>query len=184
MVKNNVFQFICYATTLTAEEFEPEWDRYVQKGMNKQSDPQLLEQAPGSKSRYKYVSKHTWDENAIQMAINNRQSVKHFPQHKVKLLQAGGYVLAPQHKKNQLNDTGTRLILFIGHDERDMDFYKRIPGLENPVTYQAYYESCAFAYIMEYSVNAGEADGILQQLKLRQGIDAACYQECMVTHHV
>jgi|JI6StandDraft_1071083.scaffolds.fasta_scaffold57195_3 hypothetical protein len=184
MVKTNVFQFICYATTLPAEEFEPEWDRYVQKGMNKQNIPQLLEQLPGSKSRYKYVSKHTWDENAIQMAINNRQSAKHFPQHKVKLVQAGGYVLAPNLKKNQLSETGTRLILFIGHDERDVDFYNHIPGLEHPVTYQAYYESCAFAYIMEYSVIPEQVEGLLQQLKLRQGIDAACYQECMVMHQV
>jgi len=178
MKKNSIVQFVCFVTNLDLDEFIPKWDHYA-KQFKVGSDGTILQEAEG-KYKYKYVSQHACREETMRFAVAKGRNSDHFGEQKAKVLQVGGYsVLQTGHTGNDEN-ANVKIIAFIGHSETDIDFYRQLSHDSTLNIYEAYYESCAFGYILEYFTSESNEADLLQQLRNRHGVDVAVYKECLV----
>jgi hypothetical protein len=177
MKKDTIIQFVCFITDLGLDEFIPKWERYAKRFMK--ADTTSLQQAE-TKSRFRYVSQHECSDGGFQFTFMNEKRSEHFPEHNVKVVQAGGYIpLQVECRHNE--ETGiSKLIAFISHDDMDIDSYRQLPSYRYLNIYQAYYENCAYAYIMEYFLPDEEVSDLLQLLKRKNSVEIVRYKECLV----
>lgn len=180
MKKNTIVQFVCFVTDLGLEEFTPKWERYAQRLATHNAETTLQEQA-GAKSKYRYISQHEWLEGDFHFTFMNQKKSEHFPEHNVKVIQAGGYsLLQTEQRIDKINGDLIKLIVFTHPDENDINFFVQLSGYSRLNIFQPFFESCAFGYVMEFFITEDHADKLLQQLKLIKGIDAGMYKECLM----
>jgi hypothetical protein len=177
MKKDTLVQFVCFVTDLDFSEFITKWEFYAAQFMNTHSQMTLQEKFE-SRSKYKYVSQHECPDRDFEFAFMKGRNSVHFPEHKAKVIQAGGYMPlqleSPQKKEKGI----VKLMAFISHDETDISFYSQLPLYRHLNIYQAWYESCLYAYVMEFFVEETHAAELLSQLKARDGAEAGLYKEC------
>ena len=179
MKKTTIVQFVCFATDLEYEEFEPKWERYAKRLMN--SNPETtLQQHTATKSKFRYISQHEWLEGDFSFTFMNKKGAEHFPEHNVKVVQIGGYTLLhKEHRKHKSTNDSVKLIAFVSHDENEIDFYKELPFFSQLNIYQPYYESCTYGYVMEFFVPEENAAELAQQIKHKKGAETGIYKECL-----
>ena len=182
MIKDTIVQFVCFITNLELDEFAPEWERYAQKLLIKKVEPALLQQVAVTKNKFRYISKHEWPERDFNFSFINDRPSKYFPENKVRIVQAGGYIPLQGKRKSPGNDSDIKLFALVSHNENDMDFFHKLPFYSNLNIHQAFYESCSYGYILEFSVPEIHSDELLSQLNHRSGVEAGLYRECFVPH--
>src|SRR5688500_19608854 len=101
MKKNTIVQFVCFITDLGLDEFIPKWERYANRLMNYNPETTLLQHA-GTKSKFRYISKHEWLEGDFNFTFMNQKRSEHFPEHNVKVVQIGGYTLRSEEHTSEL----------------------------------------------------------------------------------
>ncbi|MEI9809882.1 MAG: hypothetical protein WDO16_19570 [Bacteroidota bacterium] len=181
MKKDTIVQFVCFITNLRLDDFAPLWERYAKRLTDKKSDPALHQQAEETKNKFRYVSRHEWLDGDFHFTFMNERKSEHFPEHNVKVVQAGGY-LPMDVKRRYTEERGeVKLIAFIGHNENDIDFYRGL-SYNHLNIYQAFYESCTYGYVMEFFIAEADVDELAKQLKQRSGVETGIYKECLVTH--
>jgi hypothetical protein len=181
MIKATVIQFVCFATKLGPDQFIPEWDLFAKKLKYKKQEPVLLELASEVKNKYRYISQHECPGADFHFSFMTESRSDHFKEHRVQVVQAGGYMPLPSGKKYREEDGDVKLVAFLGHKENDIDFYRELPLFRHLDIYQAYYESCTYGHILEFYIADANAEELLRQLYQRPGVDAAIYKECAVT---
>lgn len=182
MKKDTIFQFVCFVTNLDFEEFVIKWELYAKRFMHKRVETTLQEQSQG-KQKFKYISQHQWSQEDFQFSfMEGRKSSEHFPEHNVKVMQAGGYTALQIECPHNEPNGNIKVMAFISPNEHDIDFYKRSPSYRHLNIYEAYYESCTYSYIMEFFAEETELADLLLQLRTRTGIEVGIYKECLVPH--
>ena len=175
MKKDSIVQFVCFMTDLPFTEFVTVWDFYATQFTNGHSPLSLQEQFD-SKSKFRYISQHERQGKELEFAFMRGRSAGHFPEHKAKVIQAGGY-MAQQIEYAKKTEKGlVRIIAFIRHDENEISFYHELPYRYLNI-YQAWFESCLYAYVMEFIVDEDGAAEFLGQLKARDRAEAGFYKE-------
>lgn len=161
------------------DEFAPLFERYAKRLTNKKAGSALHQQAAETKTRFRYISKHEWTDADFHFTFMNERRSEHFPEHNVKVVQAGGYLPLEIKRKHSEEDGEVKLIAFVGHDENDIDFYRGLACNDLNI-HQAFYESCTYGYVMEFFVADNDAAELLRQLKQRPGVETSIYKECLV----
>lgn len=182
MTKDTILQFVCFITKLELDEFAPKWERYAVKLLTKKGELTLQQQVSETKTKFQYISQHEWPDKDLDFTFMNDRKSEHFPEHNVKVVQIGGYLSLQVQRKQQREDGAIKLIALVGHDERDIEFYKQLPFYRHLNIHQAYYESCAYGYVMEFFVPENNADELLQQLKQRPGVESGIYRDSLVPY--
>jgi hypothetical protein len=180
MKKDSLVQFVCFETALELDAFLPQWEHFVKESGNKKPEAIILQKAL-SKTRYKYVSEHIWPQDDFQFVFMKGRRSEHFPESRVKVIQAGGYTpLQMGHKKHEDEDA-IKIMVFISNAQTDISSLSSLQPYPSLNVYQAYYESSMYVYILEYFVPETNVADLLQQLKtLAPGAEIAIYRECMV----
>ena len=180
MKKDAIVQFVCFTTDLPFTEFVTLWDFYATQFTNSHSHLKLQEQFD-SKSKFKYISQHERQEKEFEFAFMKGRNAGHFPEHKAKVIKVGGYMAQQIEYANHTGKGLVKIIAFISHGENDISFYNKLPYRYLNI-YQAWFESCLYAYVMEFFVVEDRAAGLLGQLKARDRADAGFYKEsCLPT---
>lgn len=182
MKKDSIIQFVGFVTSVDADTFAPEWEKYARKLMSKKTETILEKKSGTTKSRFRYISQHEWTNPDVRFAFMNERKSEHFPEMSVQVVQIGGYIVLESPKHSPANDGLTKLVAFISHDENDIEFYKTLPFHKYLNLYQAFYESCVYGYVIEFFIPDSNIDEMLLLLKQRNGVDAAIYSECLVPH--
>ncbi len=126
MTKDTIVQYVCFITNLSLDEFLPEWERYARRMKAENCAVALYRQVPDTKSRFLYFSRHEWaDSDSNQNFFESRKS-EHFPEHIVKVVQAGGYLRLPPIKRKQPAAGDITLVAFVGHNDPDIEFYQEL----------------------------------------------------------
>jgi hypothetical protein len=181
MKKDNPVYFVGFITDLGFDEFIQKWDYYA-KQVSTTNFAVVLQQETESKTRFKYISQHKLKNDPITFSFMKGRNSEHFADQKVRVVNVGGYTpmitgYIHPHKNND-----ARLIAFLSHTETDIDFYRKLLPADCVNIYQAYYENCTYGYVVEFFLPEPEAADLLQQLKIRPGIEVSLYKECMVPH--
>ncbi|MEI9945519.1 MAG: hypothetical protein WDN26_15040 [Chitinophagaceae bacterium] len=179
MKKDTIVQFICFVTNLEFEEFVKRWEP-ISKQIVSDGDSMLQEAAPlKGKNKFKFVLQHECGTKDFKFAFIKGKNQENFPEHRARIVQAGGYTAIQVQRQNIEMKNDVKVIAFIDHSETDIDFYNK-QTYRHLNIYQAYYESCAYSYVMEYFLPEQDAPALLEQLKTRTGIEATVYRECPV----
>lgn len=179
MKKDSIIQFVCFETKLNRDEFMPKWERYAKRFM-KNSEISLRQSE--TKSRFMYISQHEQQDQDFRFTFMSGRQSEHFPEHNVKVVQAGGYMPLQVESSYKEDNYDSKLVAFTRQDETDIDFYRRL-SFHYPLNiYQGYYENCLFGYMLEFFAPETNLLELAQQLKQHPGVESGIYRDCRVAH--
>ena len=182
MKKDIIVQFVGFATNLKLNDFIPRWEGYAQQLKSKNTESFLLQYSGETKNKFKYISQHEWSDADFDFTFMNERKSDSFPDHTVRVIQTGGYIPVQTQRKRNTENGDLKIIAFIGHDEREMNFYTELSPLYTSLNmYQAYYESCLYSYVLEFFVKEKNFQELMSQLKQRPGVETGVYKDCLVT---
>lgn len=180
MNKETIVQFVCFTSILDVEKFIPIWEPYA-KMLGGDLANSLLQEGVAAKSgsRFNYVSQHVCSATDFKFAFMKERRAKHFPEYRTRIIQAGGYLPVRYHSTYNCEKDEVRIMAFLSQGENQLDFYDQ-EAFPRVNIYEAYFENCAYSYVMEFFVPEQEALELLQQLKARPGIEAGIYKDCTI----
>jgi hypothetical protein len=181
MKNDKIIQFVAFITNLELDVFAPKWEHYAKRLMSGKTEPVLLQIVSGTKNRFRFISQHEWPDRDFQFSFMDERKSEHFPEHNVKVVQTGGYIPLRPEKRHVEEDGDVKLLAFISHNENDIEFYRNLSLFHHLNIYQAFYESCSYAYVLEFFVSEKNADQLMVQLKQRTSVnETGIYKECLL----
>ena len=179
MKENKIVQFVCFETTLDSDEFLVQWEQY-NKQISKDHEA-FLQQKEEKKGGFRYVSQHHCSGSEFKFIFKKEKRSAHFPEVEIKVRQAGGYILVQAECKHEPDEDESKILIFSNGTEADLHAYKQFPAYGKLNIYEAYYESCAYSYILEFFVENIHASELLQKLKTQTRVaEMGIYKECLV----
>jgi hypothetical protein len=179
MKKDKIVQFVFFETTLDSEAFILQWEQYkrsVKSNINVTLQQQVLKNGT-----FKYISQHPCPSGEFQFIFMKERRSSKSPEVEIKRKQAGGYSVLQHEANNDLKAHESKIFVFILKPETDLDLFRQFSVHGKLNIYEAYYENCDFAYILEFFVKNEYAGDVLQQLKILTSFEeAGIYKECLV----
>ena len=173
--KDTIVQFVCYETAMNTEEFIVQWERFTKRFLNKGIEVTLQEQM--SKNKFKFVSRNVWAQDSFQFVFMEGRLSHNFPEGHVKVVEAGGYTPL-QIECNRAKGDNVKILVFSKDPQTDIDAFKKLTNYSHLNIYEAYYESCKYAYIFEFYVKESIADDFKKQLQVEiTGAEIGVYKE-------
>jgi hypothetical protein len=179
MRQDTLFQFVGFETTVNLDDFTSQWENFARRFFKKDIHSITLQQQVKSKNRFRYMSINEWPQDNFRFSFMDGRGSDYFPDHRVKVVQAGGY--APIHLECESHTQEEMKILLMLHEDQvnHTDFLKMPYHFLN--IYQAYYQSCLYSHIVELFVSDGQDIELYDCLKKRfPHSDAGMYRECLV----
>jgi hypothetical protein len=186
MEENTIVQFVGFITNLDFNKFVEQWDYYVHQLNNSQQKP-TLQKLTGSKSRFKYISQHPCAQGDFKFAFMNKRDSTHFPEHSVRVVHAGGYIPVQIQASRKDKEKYINIMVLVKNQEINLEFYRHLQLFRKLNIFQAYYENCAYSYIMEFFVKEADAASFILQLNPGNinphfSDEVAMYEEYGVIH--
>lgn len=183
---NVIVQFVGFITTLDSEKFVARWNYYMQQ-LKTSNAKSTLQQQCGVKNRFKYISQHICPQENFKFAFMNKRDSAHFPEHNVRVVHAGGYVPVQIESNLRDKERNMNVMVFVKNPLAHIDFYRKLSLYSKLNIYQAYYENCSYAYIMEFFVKEMDVTNFVSQLNPGNtnphiSDEAALYEEYQVLH--
>lgn len=176
MTENTIVQFVCFTSHLEPEAFAEVWQPYARLLVKNPADIILQEGVEENNgNKFTYVSQHSCSTSDFSFAFIKGKSRAHFPEHKARIKLAGGYMPVQLGSPAVKSKNDVKVMAFIAPGENDLDFYRGLPCHYLNI-YEAYFESCAFSYVLEFFLHRQDAPALLAQLQLRPGAEAALYK--------
>lgn len=181
MNENTVVQFECFETNIETDQFLSSWEFYAKRFVTKGIDVTLQKQVT-KKSRYKYVSQHECPEDGFNFSFMKGRFSENFPEANVRVVQAGGYEVLQMQCEHDADPKDVKIMLFIKND-RELDECRKAPFYQVLNIYQSYFESCLYAYIVEFFVKENLADDFITWVNSNTTVaEPGIYKECKVLH--
>jgi hypothetical protein len=177
MRKDFVVQFVCFKTTLDKEQFINQWEH--SRASN--SDPNVTLQQSQKKDLFKYIAQHRCKADEFEFVFSRiRKSPRHTASVPIRMEQAGGYSLIQSERQNDADEDESKIFAFIDNHQADLDVYRQMGAHGNLNIYEAYYENCRYAYILEFFVKNEDAVKLLNQVKQYDASETGIYKECVL----
>jgi hypothetical protein len=178
MKKNSIVQFVCFQTDLELAVFIESWERYS-KSLGKDVDV-VLHRLQSGKKKFRYVSRHTSTQDDFRFLFVKGKKPEHFVDYSVKVVQAGGYMPLQIETIREAASKESKVLVFL-NQEVDLNAFKKLEAYQDMNIYQAYFESSAYSYILEFFVADKSLDNFLSQLKqLCSEDEIGVYKECIL----
>ena len=180
MKEKTIVQFIAFETTLDSEAFFIQWEKYKQ---STNTDWQAtLQQHILKNGKFKYISQHRCPSNEFQFVFKKDKRSPKIPEAEVRKKLAGGYSILQRECVNEMKPGESKILIFIEDPTTDLDSFRHFSVHGKLNIYQAYFENCQFAYILEFFVKDEYASDVLQQLKILTSFtEAGIYKELQVS---
>ena len=179
MDKGRIVHFVGFVTDLNYEDFNPLWESYMKQSTHSRDKVTLDQNDQQQQGVYKYVSRHNYSSADFRFVFMKENGRSNFPDRKAKVVQTGGYIPVKLQPTRNLLKGETKIIAFLPHGEQELDFYRR-QSFRHLDIYEAYFENCAYGYVLEFYLYEQDGPELLAQLRTRPGIEAAQYKECSV----
>jgi hypothetical protein len=179
MQEDTLFQFVGFETTVSLEDFSSQWENFARRFFKQDIHTITLQQQLRSKNRFKFMSMNEWPQDKFCFSFMEGRGSDYFPDHRVRVVQAGGYSPVHLECENPAH-TETKILLMLNEDEVSRHTFSKMPYHHLNI-YQAYYQSCLYSHILEFFTGDGHAAELLDRLKKRfLHCEAGMYRECLV----
>jgi hypothetical protein len=175
MRSDKIVQFVSFETTLDSEKFISKWEQY-KRSVN--SDLDVILQQTEKNGLFRYIVQHYCDAGELQFVFSNAKRPSRIPEVEIKTKQLGGYSMLQTERTNDARSDESKAFAFLVNPLTDLDIYRQLPVNKKLNIYEAYYENCQYAYVLEFFVKTKLVAELQQQLKQFDGIETAIYKEC------
>ena len=177
MREDKVVQFVCFETKLSPEQFIIHWEQYT-RSVN--SDLDVILQQSEKNSLFKYIAQHRFPAGELQFVFEKARRSSRTPEVEIKARQAGGYSILQSQRTNDAHEDESKIFVFLVHSPADLNTYKQLSAHSKLNIYEAYYENCKYACILEFFVKDKYAANLLEQVKLHTSDEIGVYKECVL----
>ena len=181
MSEDKKVQFVCFETTLDKEAFIKRWQQYT-RSVNSNKDVTL--QQSEKNGVFKYIAQHRFVSGELLFVFSKEPRTSRLAQTHIKTTQAGGYSVLQAERWHGAAANERKIFIFLADPKVDLKVYKEVPLSCKLNIYEAYYENCKYAYILEYFVKTKEAPELLRQLNLYETEEVEIYQECALAKNL
>ncbi|MEP6595721.1 MAG: hypothetical protein ABJA71_07225 [Ginsengibacter sp.] len=177
MRKNKIVQFVCFDTTLGSEQFIKRWEQY---GRSVNSDLDVTLQQSEKKGVFRYIAQHRCLPGELQFIFTKEGRSSRTPQVEIKAKQAGGYSISQEERTNDVHLGESKVFAFLVNPQTDLNVYRQLSAHGKLNIYEAYYENCQYAYVLEFFVKDKYVAELLEQLKQYDVPETGIYKECVL----
>ena len=179
MKKDMIVQFVSFETTIAANEFRVQWEEINKLMTDKQTA--TLQQEVDRKNLYRFLSQHRLHENDIEFTFTKKRRSLDEPEIELRVKKVGGYSILQLECDHETAADECKIFVFLNTNP-DLQLYKELLAYQYLNIYQAYYESSAYTYILEFFVDNKQVPSFIEQLKQYNRIsDIGVYKECQET---
>ena len=176
MKSDKIVQFVCFETSLelSDEQFIANWEMYTRSS---NSNRNVTIQRSEKKGQFKYIAQHRLPSGDIRFVFEKARRSSRIPELEIKSKQAGGYSLLQLHRKQEALENESKIFAFLVHPTVELDNFRQLAVNGKLNIYEAYYENCRYAYILEYFVKDMHVEELVEQLKLHKADETGVYKE-------
>jgi hypothetical protein len=177
MREEKIVQFVVFETALDSDAFLGRWKQYKRSIDDEVSV--TLQQREVKNGKFKYISQHKCSSGDFHFIFEkDRRGVK-TQEAAVRQKLAGGYTALQHDHSGETKANESKIIVFVLDPRTDLDDFRQFSVHGKLNIYEAYYENCEFAYILEFFVKNEYAADVLKQLKILTSFaEAGIYKEC------
>ena len=180
MKLHSIVQFVGFETAMSPDDFTAQWERFAKRFFKQDIHTITLQQQVVTRSRFKYISRNEWSEDNFQYNFMGSRASDYFPDHRVKVVQTGGYLTIQLENSDHPDSDIIQVLAFITDEKASIDACRSLPHKYLNI-YEAYYQSCQFAFILEFYVPENESGQLVTDLKkLYHSTEVGLYKECLV----
>jgi hypothetical protein len=177
MRKDKTVQFVCFETILDTERFITQWEHFIRSA---NSDVDVTLQQSEKNGVFKYIAQHRYAAGEFQFVFTKATRSSRIPEVEIKAKQAGGYSIVQLERPADSRADESKVFAFLLNPQADLSVYKQLSLLCKLNIYEAYYENCQYAYILEFFVKNKNITELMEQLKLQEVNEARVYKECVL----
>jgi hypothetical protein len=177
MRQDKTVQFVCFETILDTERFITQWEHFIRSA---NSDVDVTLQQSEKNGVFKYIAQHRYAAGEFQFVFTKATRSSRIPEVEIKAKQAGGYSILQLERPTDTHANESKVFAFIINPQTDLSVYKQLSSLGKLNIYEAYYENCQYAYILEFFVKNKNVAELMEQLKLQEVTEARVYKECVL----
>ncbi len=175
MMENSKVQFVCFETKLAKEPFIKRWEQFKRSA---KSDADVTMQESEKNGSYLYIAQHRFVNDESQFVFSKENRSSRVAQERITTIHAGGYSIIQAEKLQDAAANERKVFVFVTDFKADLNLYKKLSAGGKLNIYQAYYENCKYAYILEYFIKTKMAEALLAQLKQYDAAEIGVYKEC------
>jgi len=170
-----IVQFVCFETALNTEQFIAKWEQY-NRSLN--SDRDVTLQCSENKGAFKYIAQHRFVAGELQFTFTRAKKSSRIPEPEIKVKQAGGYLVTQSERNTDAHSDESKVFVFLTGPGASPDAYRQLANHGKLNIYEAYYENCQYAFILEFFVKSKQLTVFLEQLALQYPGETSVYREC------
>ena len=179
MKKDIIVQFVSFETTVATNEFIAEWEEFNKLVTGKQEA--TLQQEVDGKNLNRYLSQYRFDEDDIQFTFKKERRSPHNPEIEIRIKEIGGYSVLQMECDHETAANDRKVFVFLSAAP-ELQLYRDLLSYQYLNIYQAYYESSAYTYILEFFVDNSQVSQLIEQLKTYNRVsEIGVYKECSET---
>ena len=175
MGEDKIVQFVCFETTLNPAQFITQWEQY-NRSVNSDADVTL--QRAEKNGAFRYIAQHRCTVGELQFIFARAKKSSRIPEVEIKAKQAGGYAILQAERINDAHPDESKVFAFLTDPAAALDNYRQLINHGKLNIYEAYYENCQYAFILEFFVKNKNLLSLLEQLKAMNVPEAGVYKEC------
>ncbi|MEO8111040.1 MAG: hypothetical protein ABI594_13440 [Ginsengibacter sp.] len=174
MSKDQKVQFVCFETILDKDAFIKRWEQYTR---SVKSNKLVTLQQSEKSGAFKYISQHRFEAGELLFVFSKEHRTSRVVQASIKTTQIGGYSVLQEERSHEATRGEHKLFIFLTDPKVDLTIYKGVSVPCKLNIYEAYYENCRYAYILEYFVKAKDATILQTELSLHNSDEVEIYKE-------
>lgn len=174
MSEGKLVHFVCFETPLDKEQFVRRWEDYI-RSVN--SDLDVTLQQSEKDGMFHYIAQHRCTAGELQFMFTKPARSSRTRQIVIKTKHAGGYSVLQAERMGDVHRNESKIFAFITYPQTDLNIYRQLATLSKLNIYEAYYQNCRYAYILEFFVKNKDAAELLEQLKRHAAAEIGIYQE-------
>ena len=174
-------QFVFFETTLDEEPFIKRWQQYTHS-LNSNVDVTL--QQSEKNGVFRYIAQHRLVSGELLFEFSKEARTSRVVQVQIKTTQAGGYSLLSAQRLTDTTKNECKAFVFVTDPRADLAVYKELAVPVKLNIYEAYYENCKYAYILEYFLKSKDQEALLMELKQYDIDGIEIYKECSLNKNL
>jgi len=177
MPEDKIVQFVFFETVLESSEFISEWERFVR---SENHDVKVTLQQTPAKNGFKYIAQHYSVTDEFSFVFFRPKRSAKIAEVEIRAKKAGGYMLIQEDQLKKSKTDESKVFVFLPERPHDFSAYNlSIPDSKLNI-YEAYYENCQYACILEFFVKNSAVDELREQLKQITPAEIGTYTECVL----
>jgi hypothetical protein len=177
MPEDKIVQFVFFETILESSEFISEWERFVR---SENRDVKVTLQQTPAKNGFKYIAQHYSEADEFSFVFFRPKRSAKIAEIEIRAKKAGGYILIQEEKSKKTKADESKVFVFLPDRPQDFSSYNQLMPDTKLNVYEAYYENCQYACILEFFVKNSAVDEFREQLKLITLAETGTYTECVL----